>query len=255
MSRSNLFDELVNWLVRTSADRDRVEIPEDHVIVFLQQLLSVDRESAIAEWQALSNGLRGRKVVRNGHLLHWHVFKNCLQVTRLATAEEIQGTAEIYGSTTDEELARRIRALSGFEFERCLTAVLVRRPEFGKIQVTQATRDGGIDFRGEYVAPELGRTPLIGQAKRVGAPIAASVARDFIGAIATSGERRAFGLIVSTAGFTEPAARALEESQFHVLKWDMNDLLRHSRGIATRHIEVSFDVPDQTFWDEIVGPT
>jgi len=30
-------------------------------------------------------------------------------------------------------------------------------------------------------------------------------------------------------------------------------LLAISRGIATRQIDVSFEVPDQTFWDEIIG--
>jgi hypothetical protein len=256
MSNPATFELLLAWLIRTAGDDDRAEVSEEQVICFLQKEFTFDRDTAIAEWQGVSEGLRQKKIVRNGHLVHWQLFRNCLQIIKLATAEELQSTAEIYESTTAEEVARRIRTLTGFEFERFLTAVLGRHPEFSKILVTQASRDGGIDFRGEYVPPGAqlqGR--LIGQAKQVAVPVTASVARDFVGALDTSGERRVIGLIVSTAGFTEPADDVFESSHYHIIRWGMDELLKYSRGIVTKQIAVSFEVPDQIFWDEVIGST
>jgi hypothetical protein len=254
MSNGAAFESLVAWLIRAAGQSDRAEISEEKAICFLQEELVCDRDTAIAAWQSLFDSFRQKKIVRDGHLVQWQIFRSGFQVSRLATAEEIQSTAEIYESTTPEEVARKIRGLTGIEFERFLTAVLARRPEYRNISVTQASRDGGIDFKGHYVQPDV-QAPLIGQAKQVAAAVSASIARDFIGALDTSGERKVFGLFVSTGGFTEPAMTAIQNSRFHIITWDMSDLLKASRGIVTRQISITFEVPDQTFWDEIVGST
>jgi restriction endonuclease Mrr len=196
---------------------------------------------------------RKSKVVRDGYLVQWQIFRGVLEVRKLATAQEIESTAELYETTTSNEIARKIRSLTGIEFERFLTAVLSRLSEYRNIRVTQASRDGGIDFRGYYMPPNLQQTPLIGQAKQVGAPVSASAARDFIGALDTAGEQRAFGLFVSTGGFTDAAIAALEKSRYHIMRWDMKDVLMFSRGIASCRIEVSFEVPDEAFWNEVIG--
>jgi restriction endonuclease Mrr len=252
MRTSPEFEGLVTWLIRTAGQSDRAEISEEQAIRFLQQEFAIDRVTAIAEWQDLIGKFQQKKIVRDGHLVQWHMFRSGFQVSTLATVEEIQSTAEIYHSTTDEELMRKIRSLSGIAFERFLGAVLARRPEYRNITVTQSTRDGGIDFRGHYVPtgmPSL--MPLIGQAKQVSVPVSASVARDFIGALDTAPGRKAVGLLVSTAGFTAPAVKALEASHFNIFQWDMAHLLKICRGIATRQIALSFEVPDETFWDEV----
>ena len=254
MNNPRVFELLVGWLMKTAGQSDRAEISEDRAISYLADEMNLDRVGAIAEWEALSDGFRRKKIVRDGHLVQWQMFRSAFQVSRLATAEEVQSCAEIYQLTTHEEVERKIRGLTGIEFERFLTAVLSRRPEYRNIQITQASRDGGIDFRGSYFGPDLHlQSPLIGQAKQVANPISASVARDFIGALDTAGERRVLGLLVSTGGFTEPAIQAIEGSRYHIKRWNMTDLVSISRGIATRQIDVSFEVPDQPFWDEVIG--
>ena len=83
-----------------------------------------------------------------------------------------------------------------------------------------------------------------------------------VGGQTTSADLRSFAvryvsarLLVSTAGFTEPAILAIENSRYHIIRWDINDLVEVSRGIATRQFDVSFEVPDQAFWDEVIGST
>jgi len=256
VSDSFLFDALVAWLINVAGQNDRVEVSEIQLISYLEEEHNLDHIGARAVWESLSPAFR-RRVVRDGYLLQWLIFRNVVQVSRLATAEEIQSTAEVYESTKNEELERRIRSLSGIEFERFLTTILGRRSEYRNISVTQISRDGGIDFRGHFVPLENEQlqAPLIGQAKQVSSPITAGVARDFIGALDTASEKRVYGLFVSTGGLTEPAITAIRRSRYPITIWDMGDLLKQSRGIATCHINISFDVPDQTFWEEVIGST
>jgi hypothetical protein len=254
MNNSRVFELLVAWLIKKAGTSERFDVTEEEVITFIQSELNIDRVSAIVEWQEISDLFREKKIVRDGYLVQWHMFRSAFQVRRLATAEEIQSTAELYQLSTSDEIARRIRGLTGIEFEHFITTVLSRRSEYRNLTITQASRDGGIDFKGFYVPPSPHpQAPLVGQAKQVAAPISASTARDFIGALDTAGEKRVYGLLVSTAGFTEPAVQAIENSRYHIMRWDMGVLLAMSRGIVTRQIDVSFEVPDQAFWDEVIG--
>lgn len=254
MKDSQLFEFILGWLIRTADRHATSEVTESDVISCLQEEVGLDRVGAIAKWEALSSTFRNKKVVRDGFLVEWRLFRGALQVIKLPTVEEVQSTAEIYDNTTNEELERKIRNLSGMEFERFLAAVLGRQPEYRNISLTPASHDGGIDIRGLYVpANEQLQAPLFGQAKQVSAPIPASTARDFIGSLDIAGERRVYGLLVSSGGFTEPAVKAIRDSRYHITRWDMSDLLRECRDIATRQVHLSFSVPDQTFWDEVVG--
>jgi nicotinic acid phosphoribosyltransferase len=104
------------------------------------------------------------------------------------------------------------------------------------------------------VSSSIGHTfSLIGQAKQVAAPITAPTARSFIGAIDTAGVQHAVGLFVSTAGFTQQAISALGKSRYPIVTWGMTEILAKAAPIATRQVDISFTVPDETFWSEISG--
>lgn len=253
MTNSHLVERLISWLIERAGASDRVDVPEQDVISHIEDELDLNRVDAVIEWERICEDVRKQKIVRDGYLIQWQMFRSAFQVTRFPTVEEIQSTAEIYAGSTDTVLMNRIRNLTGLEFERFIATVLSHSAEYRNITVTPASRDGGVDFRGAYAPSEQLKAPLMGQAKQVTHPVGASVAREFIGALETANERRVFGLIVSTAGFTDPAIATLDGSRFHILHWGMDELLKVSRGIATRLVDIRFEVPDQSFWDEIVG--
>lgn len=250
--RLSRFEKLISWLLALAGDAERVEASEDQIVGFLKEESGKTKEGALEAWQDISPDFR-KVIVRDSRTIQWNIFRNHVQISRLPTVEELEGVAELYERTTPDELTRKIRNLSGLEFERFLGAILSQHPEYRNITITQPARDGGIDIRGQYVAQNSLQFALIGQAKQVSAPISASIVRDFIGALDTCGEHRVMGLLVSTGGFTDPAVEALEKTRFPVLRWDMPDILREAAGIASRRIELSFSIPDRTFWDEIRG--
>ena len=243
-------EALLDRLLQVAGDRDRTEISEPHIISYLQDLL-LDKLDPKEAWEAISNNLRSRKV-RNGFVVQWDIFRRVLRVVRVPTSVELQAAAELYEHSTPHDLEHKIRNLSGKEFERFVGAVLGRIPEFRSITLTSEGGDGGVDFRGQYVLPVGPKLALIGQAKRVSAPVGASTARDFIGAVDTCGEQQPFGLFVSTAGYTTQAITTFEKSRYTIVTWGMEEILHHAAGIATKRVNLTFSMPDDIFWSEIV---
>jgi hypothetical protein len=260
MSFADQFEAVVARLIKAAENRERLDIPEQEVIGYIEELTG-DHDKAVEAWESVAAGLRNW-IVRGGYALQWNFIGNVVRVRALPTAEELESAAELYELATPLDLEERIKKLSGVEFERFLGEVLGTLPQLRHVSVTQPSRDGGIDFKGTYVAEHasphftlVGQATVIGQAKQISAPLAVDKARDFIGALDTAGERRVLGILVSTGGFTEPALDALRRSRFFIITWGLKDLLDISQAATTRRIQVSFSMPDETFWDELLGRT
>lgn len=253
MSDSDISEVVIQRLLEVAQEKDRVEVSESKLLSYLQRKMSVDASSAQEAWEAVSNSFR-KIVIRKGYIIQWNFIRNIVTVVRILPAEEVESIAELYQRATPAEIERKIRSLSGTDFERFLAAVLSRRPEFRNISLTPATGDGGVDFTGNYFDPLLGcEFRLIGQAKQWAVPVSVGVAREFVGTMALTRVPALIGIMICTNGFTVPAAAALEASQHTIVRWDMGMLLKMSQGIATRQIEISFSVPDDTFWGELIG--
>lgn len=260
MIRADDFERALARLIEAAGERERVDIPETQAISYIEEITG-DHDRAIEHWEELSEKLR-RWTVRNGRAVQWNFVRNAVQIRALPTAEELQNAAMLYEQETPVLLEQRIRSLSGIEFEHFLGVVLGRLPQFRNISLTRPSRDDGIDFKGIYVAEHasphfalVGQAIVIGQAKQTSAAVNASDARDFIGALDTAGERRTVGLLISTSGFTEPALQALKRSRYFIITWGMSELLAVSQSSITRRIDVAFTLPDETFWDELLGRT
>jgi restriction endonuclease Mrr len=252
MKIEDLLDALTSRLIRVAGDRGRIDISEKRIISLLEEV-STDRLEALELWEVGSRYFE--RVVRDGYVMQWDYFRRAIRVSKLPTVEELQSAAEIYELATPEEVERKIRGLTGVEFERFLGAILGRMPAFRNVVTTQGSHDGGVDLRGHYIPSSIGpQFDLLGQAKQWKSAVTASQARDFIGALDTCGRPRVIGLFVSTSGYTRPAIDTFDKSRYNFIRWEMIDLIGISQGLATRRVEVSFSVPDETFWDEVLGP-
>jgi hypothetical protein len=253
VSAQDITEALVQGLLGTVREKNHVEIAVLEVIDLLQKELSTTPLLAQEAWEGVSGDFR-KILVREGYTIQWNFIRGVVIVERMPRIEELQGIGEIYQRATPAEVARKIRLLTGVEFERYLAAVLSRRSEFRNITLTPGSGDGGIDFTGYYINSTMGREfPLVGQAKQWSVPIPVGVAREFIGTMALTPGSGLMGIMIGTSGFTASAAEALDSSKLSITRWDMTELLRMSHGIATKQIEVSFSVPDDTFWGEILG--
>ena len=213
-------------------------------------------DSATEIWEELTKELRF-PVVRRNYAYEWNMFRRALCITRLPSLIDCERIAELYQRSTPEEVRRRIRELTGVQFESFLKSVLSSDRSLANVSITCASHDGGIDFKGSLVQGSL-RLPLIGQAKQTKSAVTAALARDFIGALDTSGEAKSVvGLYVSTGGFTEPAVEAFERSRFHIMTWGLDDVANRAveYGVGVQRIDLEFVLVDDTFWDELSGKT
>src|SRR5436309_951875 len=217
------FERVVAVLSQAARRVQYEEVPEHQVIAFLEQAVG-DRTGAMETWEGVAPELR-KPVVRDGRVFEWNLFRRVVCVSKLPDADELERIAELYRRSAPEEVERRVRILTGPQFERFIGELLRQIPNFRAVHVTQVSRDGGIDFRGRYAPDVRGpEWPLLGQAKQTAAPVAVREARDFIGALDTSGEVKTFGLFVSTAGFTDPAHEALRRSRYPILVWSIDEV-------------------------------
>jgi|GEM_PF-3384362 len=232
-----------------------VELSVSDVINRLQGELGAG-EAATEIWEELTKDLRV-PVVRRGYAYEWNIFRRALFITRLPSLIEFERIAELYDRSAPEELRRRIQELSGVQFEMFLRSVLSAEPALTNVSITGNSHDGGIDFKAlfarDHILPQL---PLIGQAKQIAAAVTAGMARDFIGALDTSGEAKSVvGLYVCTAGFTTPAMEAFKRSRNHIMTWNLVDVANRAlaAGVGIQRRTLQFTLFDDTFWDELGG--
>lgn len=213
-------------------------------------------DEATEVWEDLTKALR-LAVVRRGYAYEWNMFRRTLCITRLPSLVDCERMAELYDRSTPDELRRRIRELSGVQFEMFLRSLLSAESCLTNVFITRVSHDHGIDFKASLrEGPLVPPLPLIGQAKQTGAPITAGMARDFVGALDTCGETKSVvGLYVSTSGFTAPAIEAFERTRYHVMTWDLDAVAKRAQdgGVGVQRRDLQFTVLDETFWDELGG--
>jgi len=211
-------------------------------------------EAATEIWEELTKDLR-TPVVHRGYAYEWNIFRRVLCITRLPTLIDYERFAELYERSTPVELKKRIQELSGPQFESFLKNVLAAESFLTNVVITGQSHDGGIDFKALYTRDHiLPPLRLIGQAKQTNAAVSAGKARDFVGALDTSGESKSvIGLYVCTAGFTDPALEAFSRSRFHVMTWNLGEVTKRAiaAGVGVKHASLNFTLLDDTFWDEL----
>lgn len=252
---STRLEGLVATIQRVRAPGPYTEIPETDILALLRG--DPGRGGDVAEvWEEIEIELR-HPVVRMGYVYEWNIFRRTLCITRLPGGTECERISELYARSTPEEIRRRIRGLTGTQFEEFLRSLLAAEPTLKHVSLTPGSHDGGIDLKGRFIRghllPEL---PLIGQAKQITAPVSASMARDFIGALDTAGETKpVVGLYVSTSGFTAPAVEALASCKYHVMTWDLDEVTKRAlaAGVGVLKVDLPLLLADDTFWDELHG--
>jgi len=232
-----------------------VQLEECEVVNILEGKLGAGG-IATEIWEELTKELRP-PIVRRGFAYEWNMFRRKLFITRLPDLIDCERIAELYEKSTPEELRTRICRLTGVQFESFLRSLLSSDSRLTNISITRVSHDGGIDFKGSLVQGLL-QLPLIGQAKQTKAAVTAGLARDFVGALDTSGEPKSVvGLYVSTGGFTEPAVEAFKRSRFHIMTWSLDEVASRAveYGVGAQRKNLQFLLLDETFWDELGGKT
>jgi len=247
-------EEVLQTLPEYIRQGNDTELVEKDIIEILRPYYA-SRTDAADAWERAAMLLR-QAVVRRGLVYEWKLFRRVLRITKLPSADEMERISELYALSTPVAIDQRIRSLSGTQFEQFLAELLRKIAVFRDVRVTQPSRDGGIDVKGRYVPDERGpEWVLLGQAKQVVAPVSVDEARSFIGALDACGAARVFGLFVSTAGFTDPAHQALSRSRFHIAIWGLEEIRERvfECGLGLRRVDISLEMVDETFWDEVVG--
>ena len=102
-----------------------------------------------------------------------------------------------------DELFSELKAMEPTAFERLCQRVL-RESGFTKVEVTQASHDGGIDGKGILQVSDFLTFRVVFQCKRYSGSVGPDVVQQLRGAMPGSADR---GLIVTTSNFTQGAIR------------------------------------------------
>ena len=123
-------------------------------------------------------------------------------------------------------------------FER-LCQLILRESGFTKVEVTQASHDGGIDGKGILQVNDFLTFRVVFQCKRYKGSVGPDVVQRLRGAMPGSADR---GLIVTTGHFTQGAVReATHEDKVPIELVDSEDLINRLKdlelGVSTEMIE------------------
>lgn len=149
---------------------------------------------------------------------------------------------KVYESTSDEKwrdtLFTELTEMDSTAFER-LCQRMLRENGFTKVEVTQASHDGGIDGKGLLQVHEFLTFRVEFQCKRYSGSVGPDVVRNLRGAMSGSADR---GLIVTTGNFTQGAVReATREDKIPIELVDGADLIDRLKelglGVSTEMVE------------------
>ena len=158
-----------------------------------------------------------------------------------ASVDEAEDLTEIDESTDDEAWRELLYAvlteMDATAFERLCQRVL-RESGFTKVDVTQATHDGGIDGKGILQVNDFLTFRVEFQCKRYSGSVGPDVVQKLRGAMSGSADR---GLIVTTGNFTQGAKReATREDKVPIELVDGDELIDKLRelglGVSTEMV-------------------
>src|SRR5262249_13026954 len=126
-------EEVLGELRESCGELQYVEIAESAILEKLQ-IRAGSRTDAAEIWEYVAAKLR-RPTVLDGRVYEWNLFRKVVCVTRLPGGDEVERIAEMYALSTPQEVDRRIRGLSGIQFEHFLGELLRRIPSFRSVVV------------------------------------------------------------------------------------------------------------------------
>lgn len=170
--------------------------------------------------------------------------------------DDDEDLTKVNETTTDEKWRDALYAvlteMDAIAFER-LCQRMLRENGFTKVEVTQASHDGGIDGKGLLQVHEFLTFRVEFQCKRYTGSVGPDVVRNLRGAMSGSADR---GLIVTTGNFTQGAVReATREDKIPIELVDGEDLIdtlkELSLGVKTEEVVVEKITVDPDFFANI----
>ena len=195
------------------------------------------------------------RLVRDRYYIHYNMYTEVLTIELLPTVNAVERVVEIYSTSLNPMITKRIENLTFEEFEWLMENVFSRVPWAKDVHITKRTRDGGIDFVGKYMDNE--KPPfktLLGQAKHWKSKVGCESLRSFVGSLTLESRKNpVVGVYVCTGGFSLDARKVIKKSPYKILAFDLkglaNLMLRHEIGI--NKISIRGKTIDERFWDEI----
>lgn len=156
----------------------------------------------------------------------------------LTPLDKIRDTIEAQRESVREDLRAHVGDMDPYAFEH-LIRDLLERMSFTDCEVTQQTRDGGIDIRANF-SIGISEIKTIGQVKRHRANIGAEALQQFYGVMHTSQIRSGvhLGLFITTSRFTASAVQWVSESSLPIVLIDGEKLvgLMIQHGLLVREV-------------------
>lgn len=200
---------------------------------------------------ALRKGIPSRRwMVRYAPITDEIIFE------RIFERPQVERIVELQTTVLRDNVAFLLYSLTGGQFEEFVVDLFSKVPWVSKIAGTQLSRDGGVDFTGEFGHEKAKLTmPLLGQVKRLQAPATSPQLSEFIGSVTRRVRGNVTGVYVSLGGFTDDARRAIAESPFNILTFDLDGTLElmmaHDVGVRAQSINITS--PDSVYWRERFG--
>lgn len=191
------------------------------------------------------------------HRITYSIFSDTLSVELVPTVAAMNRAAETHSINLKTELVKTVASLSFGDFEQLMEELFRKVPWIESVNVTQRTRDEGIDFEGTYKDHKSGlRMKLYGQAKHMESKVGSEDLRTFIGSISVRSKGSpSIGIFVSSSGYTDDACTAAEKSPIRILIYDADKLadvmIEHSIGV--RNFRIEGKTIDEPFWKDIKG--
>lgn len=249
-------ERLLEPLLPRSVNRFILRIEKESLQRRLNQVLarqqSTDDPYVVLE--DLEEWLEEPKLISE-YLVSYDYFIDKLKVEYIPTSSHIERALEIYEENTVPALKKRLSGLKPYSFEDLIMEILDRLDWIRNIQITNRSRDGGIDFTGVYVGADSGlKLSLIGEVKCWKNPVGVKTVREFMGVLAQLGKhQRNIGIYISASGFTEPAKREIDRSSKRILTFVAEDLIEMmvEHKIGVREFKIRGNVIDEQFWREL----
>lgn len=172
-----------------------------------------------------------------------------LEKSDAQTADSEEDLLEADESSRDEVWREKLYGvlleMDPIAFERLCQRIL-RESGFTKVEVTQASHDGGIDGKGILQVNDFLTFRVVFQCKRYNGTVGPDVVQRLRGAMPGSADR---GLIVTTGHFTQGAVReATHEDKVPIELVDSEDLINKLKdlglGVSTEMVEKVTVDPD-----------
>jgi restriction endonuclease Mrr len=243
--------DLLYHIIKTVKMNSPTRISRKDALVAVAEIApGRDPQILFEQWE---RALREPKVVGNW-AVSYSVYSDSLVIEYLPDWSQIERAIDIRSRKLQSDLAEVISALSPNGFSYFLANLFSRVDWASNVVITKLSRDGGIDFHGYYLYPDLVRVPLFGQAKHWKGKVGSDQIRTFIGSVIPRAKGRAsVGIYVCAGGFTPEALKEIQGAPFRLIKYDTADLIKLmiECRVGVEDFKPQSLRIDGSFWDEI----